>query len=84
MVPKFEELKDKVVVITGGGGVLGRTFAEALAEQGAKLAILDIDLDGAKAVASEIKKKGETQLDLKQTSLIKKVWHRRITISGKN
>ncbi|TBW28637.1 SDR family oxidoreductase [Gramella sp. KN1008] len=58
MGPKYTELKDKVVVITGGGGVLGRTFAEALAEQGAKLAILDINLDAAMAVASKIEESG--------------------------
>lgn len=72
MVPKFEELRDKVVVITGGGGVLGRTFAEALAEQGAKLAILDIDLDGAKAVASAIKKKGGNAIGFEANVLDKK------------
>ena len=58
MNPKFTELKDKVVVVTGGGGVLGSTLAEALAEQGAKVAILDINLDAAVAVASKIEENG--------------------------
>ncbi|MBE3554653.1 MAG: SDR family oxidoreductase [Thermicanus sp.] len=33
-------VKDKVVVVTGGSGVLGSLFAEVLAENGAKVAVL--------------------------------------------
>ncbi len=36
------DLKDKVAVITGGGGVLGGNIATHLASQGVKVAILDI------------------------------------------
>ncbi|SFN90390.1 SDR family oxidoreductase [Salegentibacter flavus] len=58
MEPKFTELKNKVVVVTGGGGVLCSTLAEALARQGAKLAIVDLNLDAAETVVSNIKEKG--------------------------
>jgi NAD(P)-dependent dehydrogenase (short-subunit alcohol dehydrogenase family) len=34
------DLKDKVAVVTGGGGVLCSTFAKALAQNGAKVAVL--------------------------------------------
>ncbi|UJF21121.1 SDR family oxidoreductase [Shewanella sp. OMA3-2] len=37
------ELKDKVVVITGGAGGLGLAMAHDLATQGAKLALIDVD-----------------------------------------
>lgn len=47
-------LKDKVAVITGGGGVLCSTMAKALASQGVKTAILDLNLDAAQKVAEEI------------------------------
>lgn len=47
-------LKDKVVVITGGAGVLGTGFTKALANQGAKVAILGRDLAKAKKLADEI------------------------------
>ena len=39
-VPFKVDLQDKVAVVTGGGGVLGSYFAKALAECGAKVAIL--------------------------------------------
>lgn len=56
--PKFSELKDKVVVVTGGGGILCSTIALSFAEQGAKLAILDLKEEPAEAVASQINQKG--------------------------
>ena len=37
-----ENLKGRVAVITGGGGVLCSGFAKDLAEQGVKVAILDL------------------------------------------
>lgn len=37
----FSDLKDKVCVVTGGCGVIGTTFTEALIEEGLKVAIID-------------------------------------------
>lgn len=51
-------LKDKVVVITGGAGVLCTVFSKALAMCGAKVAILDLHLDKACNLAEEIRKSG--------------------------
>ena len=48
------DLSDKVVVVTGAGGVICSEFSRALAECGAKVALLDINYDAAKAVADEI------------------------------
>lgn len=39
------ELKDKVIVITGGGRGLGRSMALELAERGAKLALADLNAE---------------------------------------
>jgi len=47
-------LKDKICVITGGGGVLGSSMARGLASAGVITVILDIDEGAAKKVASEI------------------------------
>ena len=49
------DLKDKVIVITGGGGTLCGTLAKALADAGAKIAIWDIDERAAVRTADEIK-----------------------------
>ena len=51
-------MKDKVIVITGAGGVLCSTIAKAYARQGAKVALLDLKLESAQAVADEIIKEG--------------------------
>ena len=51
-------MKDKVVVITGAGGVLCSTIAKAYAREGAKVALLDLKLESAQAVADEIVKEG--------------------------
>ena len=37
-------LKEKVAIITGAGGAIGRQFALGFGREGAKLAIADIDL----------------------------------------
>ena len=46
-VPFRIDLAGKVAVVTGGGGVLCSRMAGALAECGAKVAVLDLDLDAA-------------------------------------
>lgn len=53
-VPFKVDLSDKTVAITGAGGVICSAFAKALASCGAKVALLDINYDAAKAVADEI------------------------------
>jgi NAD(P)-dependent dehydrogenase (short-subunit alcohol dehydrogenase family) len=49
-------LKDRVAVVTGAGGnpSIGRSVALRLAEEGARVAIVDIDVAGAEATAAEI------------------------------
>ena len=57
-LPFSIDLKDKVAVVTGGGGVLCAGFAKTLAACGAKVAILDLREDAAKVVADEINADG--------------------------
>ncbi|MCR4673624.1 MAG: SDR family oxidoreductase [Lachnospiraceae bacterium] len=51
-------LKGKVAVVTGAGGVLCSMFAKTLAEQGAKVALLDLNEEAAEAYAKEIRDAG--------------------------
>ncbi len=57
-LPFSIDLNGKVAVITGAGGVLCSGFAKALAACGAKVALLDINLEAAKKVADEINADG--------------------------
>ena len=49
-----ENLKGRVAVVTGGGGVLCGDFAKTLAKQGVKVAVLDLNEAAAQKVADEI------------------------------
>lgn len=57
-----ENLKGRVAVVTGGGGVLCAGFAKTLAKQGVKVAVLDLNEEAAKKVADEINAEGGTAL----------------------
>lgn len=48
------DLSDKVVAVTGAGGIICSEFAKAMAQCGAKVALLDINYDAAKVYADEI------------------------------
>ncbi len=51
---------NKNIVITGAGGVLCSGFAEFLASMGARVALLDLNIDAANAVAEKINANGGT------------------------
>ena len=52
------DIKDKVVVITGGTGTLGRTISAYLAQQGAKIVIMGRKAEVGNAIVEGIKEKG--------------------------
>ncbi|HUI07042.1 MAG TPA: SDR family oxidoreductase [Verrucomicrobiae bacterium] len=59
-IPFRVNLKNQVAVVTGGGGILCSVMAKALAECGAKVAVLDLKPDMAQKAVDEITKAGGT------------------------
>jgi NAD(P)-dependent dehydrogenase (short-subunit alcohol dehydrogenase family) len=55
-------LANKVVVVTGGAGLLGQVFCQSLVDVGAHVAIVDLDLASAETVAKRINKSDEQRV----------------------
>ena len=55
---KLFDIKEKVVVITGGTGILGKAIARYLALEGAKVVILGRRAEAGKAIVDDIKAAG--------------------------
>ncbi len=64
-------MESKVIVITGAGGVLCGNFAKELAKDGHKVALLDINIDAAEKLASEIREAGGEAIAVKTNVLDK-------------
>lgn len=52
------DVKGKVMVITGGGGILGRSMSEYMCEQGVKLAIVDRCREAGQKLEADLLAKG--------------------------
>ncbi len=63
------DLTGKIAVVTGAGGVLCSGFAKVLAACGAKIALLDINIAAAQAVADEIAANGGTAIAVEANCL---------------
>ncbi len=62
----MKQLQDKVAVVTGGAGGIGKAIAAGYVREGAKVVIADISLELAKATAAEI---GAEAMSLNVTDL---------------
>ena len=51
--PIYPDLKDKTVLITGGGSGIGESFVEAFVRQGCKVAFFDIQEDTSQVLAGK-------------------------------
>jgi NAD(P)-dependent dehydrogenase (short-subunit alcohol dehydrogenase family) len=59
------ELDGKVAIVTGAAGGLGLVYAAALAEEGASVAITDIDGDAAEQAAADLNSSGFQSIGLR-------------------
>ena len=57
-LPLNIDYSNKVVVVTGAGGLICGAMARAFAQSGAKVAALDLNEDAVKALANELKAEG--------------------------
>lgn len=64
-----ESLKNKVAVVTGGGGILCKAMAQELVFQESLVAILDLNEEAAVAAAKEINKNGGKAIGVKANVL---------------
>jgi NAD(P)-dependent dehydrogenase (short-subunit alcohol dehydrogenase family) len=56
------EVRDRVVVVTGGASGIGRSLCEAFAARGARTVVADLDAGGARTVADALAGQGGTAL----------------------
>ena len=81
------KLKDKVALIAGGGQGIGEGISLCLAEEGANVAIADINAENAKKVAEEAKSLGRKALaistDLTEEGEAKKTVQKTVDFFGR-
>ena len=66
------DIKGKVIVITGGCGILGKNIANYLAEQGAKIVVLDRAAEIGKELEAELNQKSEALLEENKKAILER------------
>ena len=72
----MSRLKDKVAIVTGGASNpgLGHSTIHKFAEEGAKIVVTDIDVEGGEKTVSEVKEKGGEAIFIKQDVVSTEDW----------
>lgn len=55
---EYDGIRDKVAIVTGAGGGIGRAYALGLAAQGAKVVVAEIQKEAGESVAKELREAG--------------------------
>lgn len=58
------DLDGRVAIVTGGAGAIGTAICRMLAANGARVAVADINLDGAQALAAELPEAMASRIDV--------------------
>ena len=81
------DLSEKVAIVTGAGGGMGRAIALRLASGGARIFANDLSLDAARRTASEVAEQGGKHMRPREMSAIPATWgawwRRRSSASGR-
>ncbi len=71
-VQEMFQLDGQVAAVIGGGGVLAGSMAEALGKAGAKVAILDLNLENAQKIADQVAQSGAETMAIQVDATSKK------------
>ena len=81
------ELKDKVAIVTGGGGGIGAQTCLTLAREGVDVAVVDLNLENARKTADEVKSTGvkaiALQIDVSQPEQTEQMVQQTLSEFGK-
>lgn len=64
-------LKDKVIIVTGGAGLIGTAFSKAISKEGGIVIIADIDLNKAIELSQKIDRSFPIELDITSSESLK-------------
>jgi NAD(P)-dependent dehydrogenase (short-subunit alcohol dehydrogenase family) len=73
----------KIVSVTGGGSGIGEAIVKRLASEGAHVAILDVDLSGAKRVAAEVENATAYHADVTDAGAMVDIFAQLVSDKGK-
>jgi NAD(P)-dependent dehydrogenase (short-subunit alcohol dehydrogenase family) len=86
VLEKFS-LSDRVAIVTGGPGLLGKEFCKTLVEAGATVVVADINGEGVKATAETLIKEGYqaqgVQVDVTNPKSVREMVNKTLEIYGR-